>query len=45
MVPSVFERENYCLALYELCPIFSCTIKGEDSYAKEMAHVLVGGAV
>jgi len=23
MVPSVFERENYCLAIYELCPIFS----------------------
>ena len=22
MVPSVFERENYCLALYELCPLF-----------------------
>jgi hypothetical protein len=22
MVPSLFERENYCFALYELCPIF-----------------------
>ena len=23
MVPSVFERENYCYGIYELCPIFS----------------------
>jgi hypothetical protein len=22
MVPSVFERENYCFGLYELCPFF-----------------------
>ncbi len=22
MVPSIFERENYCFGLYELCPIF-----------------------
>lgn len=21
--PSVFERENYCFSLYELCPVFS----------------------
>ncbi len=22
MVPSLFERENYCFAVYELCPFF-----------------------
>ncbi|MCM8760569.1 MAG: hypothetical protein NC938_05360 [Candidatus Omnitrophica bacterium] len=22
MVPSLFERENYCFSLYELCPVF-----------------------
>jgi hypothetical protein len=45
MAPSVFERENYCLALYELCPLFSCTIKDEDSNTKERAYELIGGAV
>ncbi|MFA5362842.1 MAG: hypothetical protein WC335_06330 [Candidatus Omnitrophota bacterium] len=30
MVPSVFERENYCFALYELCPLF-CG-RGESGY-------------
>ena len=23
MSPSLYERENYCLDLYELCPLFS----------------------
>lgn len=23
MVPSGFERENYCFGIYELCPIFN----------------------
>lgn len=23
MAPSIFERENYCFSLYELCPFFS----------------------
>jgi hypothetical protein len=45
MVPSVFERENYCLTLYELCPLFSCAIKDEDINTKERARELVGGAV
>jgi hypothetical protein len=45
MAPSVFERENYCLALYELCPLFSCTIKDEDSNTKERAYELIEGAV
>ncbi|MBN3040363.1 MAG: hypothetical protein JW867_04485 [Candidatus Omnitrophica bacterium] len=38
MVPSVFERENYCFSLYELCPLFnpyprriSSDIKAQDS--------------
>jgi hypothetical protein len=22
MAPSLYERENYCLDLYELCPLF-----------------------
>ncbi len=27
MVPSVFERENYCLVLYELCPLFTANVE------------------
>jgi hypothetical protein len=27
MVPSVFERENYCFGLYELCPLFASAVK------------------
>lgn len=33
MVPSVFERENYCLALYELCPLFSPYINFTYGYS------------
>jgi len=29
MVPSVFERENYCFTLYELCPIFTSNLKND----------------
>jgi len=29
MVPSVFERENYCFALYELCPLFASRSKND----------------
>jgi hypothetical protein len=35
MVPSVFERENYCLSVYELCPLFSDTLKIKDMLIKE----------
>jgi len=45
MVPSFFERENYCLALYELCPLFSSDIKYEDISIKERERELVGGGV
>jgi len=23
MVPSLFERDNYCFGIYELCPLFN----------------------
>jgi hypothetical protein len=26
--PSLYERENYCLDLYELCPLFYKTLAG-----------------
>jgi len=45
MVPSVFERENYCLALYELCPLFTSDIKREYIDIKEKDCELVGGGV
>jgi hypothetical protein len=35
MVPSVFERENYCFALYELCPLFCLHGKQEDMVLKD----------
>jgi hypothetical protein len=34
MVPSVFERENYCFALYELCPLFCGS--GERNYTERI---------
>jgi hypothetical protein len=43
MVPSVFERENYCLALYELCPLF--TSKYDYTDVKEISCELIGGGV
>jgi len=45
MVPSVFERENYCFDLYELCPLFSFDIKHEDISIKEREGELVGVGV
>jgi len=45
MVPSVFERENYCFALYELCPLFSSYIKHDYIGIKEMVCELIGGGV
>jgi len=45
MVPSVFERENYCLALYELCPLFSLGARYDYGDIKEQDCVLVGGGV
>lgn len=44
MVPSLFERENYCLALYELCPLFSCVIKHDYAGIKEKDRALIGSA-
>ncbi|MDD5155962.1 MAG: hypothetical protein PHF11_05730 [Candidatus Omnitrophica bacterium] len=35
MVPSLFERENYCLALYELCPLFTSAIRHDYAGSKE----------
>jgi hypothetical protein len=29
MSPSVYERENYCFGLYELCPLFYKIEAGE----------------
>lgn len=45
MVPSVFERENYCLALYELCPLFTSDIKHEYIDIKERDCEFIGGGV
>ncbi len=45
MIPSVFERENYCLALYELCPLFAYGIQYEYIDIKERGCELVGGGV
>ena len=35
MCPSVFERENYCFSLYELCPLFA-DIPVREECAEEM---------
>jgi len=45
MVPSVFERENYCFALYELCPLFTCHVKNDYINTKESACELIGSEV
>lgn len=45
MVPSVFERENYCLALYELCPLFSSEVQRDHIDTGVRACELVGGGV
>jgi hypothetical protein len=45
MVPSVFERENYCLALYELCPLFTHNSRHDYTNIKGKDLVLIGGAV
>ena len=41
MVPSLFERENYCFTLYELCPLFSPDLKDEPSYIGGRANELI----
>lgn len=35
MVPSLFERENYCFALYELCPLFVMAREHDDVSVQE----------
>ena len=42
MVPSVFERENYCLGLYELCPLFTANLKTGYIDIKKRNYELVG---
>jgi CheY-like chemotaxis protein len=42
MVPSVFERENYCLALYELCPLFTSHVTNDYIDIQERACELIG---
>ena len=41
MVPSFFEKENYCFALYELCPLFRSQDKDDDIVAKEISCALI----
>jgi hypothetical protein len=41
MVPSIFERENYCFALYELCPLFSLHVKYNDIVIKEIDYAFI----
>jgi hypothetical protein len=41
MIPSLFERENYCFALYELCPLFSPHVKYDDIVIKEIDYALI----
>jgi hypothetical protein len=38
MCPSLFERENYCFSLYELCPLFFAITISEDT-AKEIIEL------
>jgi hypothetical protein len=45
MVPSVFERENYCLALYGLCPLFTHNTRHDYTNIKGKDLVLIGGGV
>jgi hypothetical protein len=40
MVPSVFERENYCFGLYELCPFFASDARYDYSRIREEDCVL-----
>ena len=42
MVPSIFQRENHCFSLYELCPLFALDKKCGCSCVDEMDHELVG---
>ena len=39
MCPSVFERENYCFSLYELCPLF-VDIPFREEIAAEMINTV-----
>jgi len=44
MVPSVFERDNYCFGIYELCPLFNNPVTQDicaDIEEKEEDVVLV----
>ena len=40
MVPSVFERENYCLTLYELCPLFMTGVHLDAIGIEEQEYAL-----
>ena len=37
MSPSVYERENYCFGLYELCPLFY-NIEADEGHADMCAR-------
>ncbi|MDP2923486.1 MAG: hypothetical protein Q8O30_07195 [Candidatus Omnitrophota bacterium] len=37
MVPSIWERINYCFDAYELCPLF-CNSQGEDKLNTVNGH-------
>jgi hypothetical protein len=45
MVPSVFERVNYCFALYELCPLFTSHFRDGYFDIKENMSALIGSGV
>ena len=40
MVPSLFERENYCFALYELCPLFTRSLEHDQVLLAERDYAL-----
>ena len=40
--PSVYERQNYCFGIYELCPLFSASSKeDEPSYSADPEFIEV----
>jgi hypothetical protein len=45
MTPSVFERENYCFSLYELCPLFASDVKDNYANISESDCVLIESEV
>ncbi len=42
MVPSTFERENFCFELYELCPLFASGVKNDDINIRERVFEYAG---